>query len=441
MSTDLSRRNFLASVAATQAAAALGEQSRPPNFLIIFSDDQGYHDVGCYGSEIPTPHTDSIARNGVKFTNFYVAGPVCTASRYGLLTGRYPARSRDQLLGALMPGTTKGIHPEETTIAKVVRDRGYRTAIFGKWHLGYAKPEFLPTRHGFQQFDGFVHGCIDFFDFTYGGLKSWYRNESLYQPPRGHTTDYITEQGLRFLKENRRNPFLLYLPYNSPHYAKLKYDPVTKESKNGLQAPEEYIARFAHVKDEKRRVYAAMVASLDDNIGKLLRALRELQLEENTLVMFISDNGGSIPYGGRNEPLRGQKGGLFEGGIRVPGLMQWKGKLAPGKTVRQVAGTVDVFPTIAALAGAPARASHTDGRDLSPALFQDRDFERELFWRTGRADAYLLGYWKYIKTSEGEEFLFDLEHDPTEQTNRIDDQKKLQQLRQGYLRIRDSLPG
>jgi arylsulfatase A-like enzyme len=440
MNKSASRRSFLSSIVGTQAALALSRQRRPPNFLIIFSDDQGYHDVGCYGSEIPTPHTDSIARNGVKFDNFYVAGPICTPSRYGLLTGRYPARSKDQLLGALMPGSKKGIHPGETTMAEVLSARGYRTALIGKWHLGYAKPEFLPTRHGFQYFDGFVHGCIDFFDFSYGGLKSWYRNEDLHQPARGYTTDYLTDQALRFLHENQRHPFLLYLPYNAPHYGKLEYDPATRKARNGLQAPEEYIARFAHIKDENRRVYAAMVASMDDNIGRLLKALRQLKLEEDTLVVFLSDNGGSIPYGGSNVPLRGQKGDLFEGGIRVPCLMQWKGKLATGKTVGQVAGAVDLFPTLASLAGAPERASRTDGRDLAPALFEGRHFERELFWRTRRTDAYLKGYWKYIKISNGEEFLFDLEHDPNEQVNRIDDRAKLQQIRAGYLRVKATLP-
>jgi arylsulfatase A-like enzyme len=430
MTPSLLRRDFL------MGLAAAGE--RPPNFLVILSDDQGYHDVGCYGSEIPTPHTDSIARNGVKFANFYVAGPVCTPSRYGLLTGRYPARSHDQMLEALMPPSTKGIHPGETTLAEVLRERGYRTALIGKWHLGASRPEFMPTRHGFESFDGFVHGCIDYFDFSYGGLKSWYRNEELYQPPKGYTTDYLTGQAMHFLRQNSQRPFFLYLPYNAPHFGKAGYDPATKKARDVLQAPAEYIARFSHIRDENRRVYAATVASLDDNIGRLLRTVRELKLEENTVIVFLSDNGGSLPYGGSNTPLRGEKADLFEGGIHVPCLMQWKGRLAAGKTLTQVAGGVDLFPTLATLAG--AKASGVDGRDLGPALFEGRNFERELFWRTRREDAYLRGRWKYIRTGEGQEFLFDLEHDPVEQVNRTGDRAKVQELKDGYQRVKSTLP-
>jgi arylsulfatase A len=439
MKDPFSRRALLKGLGTAPMALAGAQRRRPPNFLVILSDDQGYHDVGCYGSEIPTPHIDSIAANGVKFTNFYAAGPVCTPSRYGLLTGRYPARSQDKLLDALMPGTQKGIHPGETTVAEVLRERGYRTAIFGKWHLGYAQPEFLPTRHGFQQFDGFVHGCIDYFDFTYGGMKSWYRNESLYQPPRGYTTDYITDRAVEFLREHQRDPFFLYLPYNAPHYGKMKYDPATRKAQDGLQAPEEYIARFAHIKDQNRRVYAATVASLDDNIGRLLTSLRQLKLEDDTVIMFISDNGGSLPYGGSNVPLRGEKAGLFEGGIRVPCLMQWRGRVAPARTSRQPAGEVDVFSTISRLAGVEGAAPNIDGRDLTPLLLQNRTFERELFWTTRNTEAYLLGFWKYIKTSGGEEYLFDLDHDPTEKTSRIDDRAKLEELRRGYSRVKSTL--
>ena len=427
MRNPISRRALLAGLAAPRAV-------RPPNFLIILSDDQGYGDAGCYGGEIPTPNIDSIARNGVRFTQYYAAGPVCTPSRYGLLTGRYPARSRDNLLDALMPGSKRGIHSGETTVADVLKGRGYRTAVFGKWHLGDARPEFFPTRHGFQQFDGFVHGCIDFFDFTYGGMKCWYRNESLFQPPRGYTTDYITDRALEFLRDFRNRPFLLYLPYNAPHYGKTWYDPVSRKARNALQAPEEYIARFAHIRDKDRQGYAAMVASLDDNIGRLLGTVRELKLEEDTLLVFASDNGGSLPYGGRNGPLRGQKGELFEGGIRVPCAMQWKGRIAPGSVAGQPAGGVDLMPTLCALAGS-AVPERVDGRDLRPVLFERQRFERELFWRTGEGDAYRWGDWKYIKTAQGGEMLFDVESDPAEKMNRSSDATRLAEMRERYRRL------
>ena len=434
----MDRRSFLTSIATGPAAVALGAQPRP-NFLVILSDDQGYHDVGCFGSEIPTPNIDAIARNGVKFEQFYAAGPVCTPSRFGLLTGQYPARSQDQLLNALMPPSKKGIHPGETTIAEALKDRGYRTALIGKWHLGGAQPEFLPNRHGFDHFDGFLHGCIDYFDFTYGGMPSWFRNEKAFTPPKGYTTNYLTDQAISFVRQNQRNPFFLYLPYNAPHFGKGAYDQKTGEASNVMQAPEEYIRKFAHIADENRRVYAAMVAVLDDNIGRLMGALRELKLEENTCVVFFSDNGGATDFGGVNTPLRGHKSELFEGGIRTPAAMQWKGRIGPGKVIRQPVGAVDLFPTFCGIAGLPQPKS-VDGRDLQPLLFEGRTFEREMFWRTERAEAYLLGYWKYIRTQEGEEFLFDLEHDPSEANNRLDDAVMLRKLKQGYQRVKTTLP-
>ncbi|MFB3825599.1 MAG: sulfatase-like hydrolase/transferase [Bryobacteraceae bacterium] len=434
----MKRRDFLAGLAAGPAALAPSGPSRP-NVLLIFSDDQGYHDVGCFGSEIPTPNIDSIARNGVKFERYYSAAPVCTPSRYGLLTGRYPARSRDQMLNALMPPSKKGIHPGETTVAEALKERGYRTALIGKWHLGSARPEFLPNRHGFDLYDGFLHGCIDYFDFTYGGMPSWYRNEKPFTPPRGHTTNYITDRAIEYLGQNRSNPFFLYLPYNAPHYGKGAYDKQTGKASNVLQAPDEYIRRFAHIADEKRRVYAAMVSALDDNIGRLLRALRDLNLEENTVVMFMSDNGGATGFGGLNKPLRGSKSQLFEGGIRVPAVMQWKGRIEPGRTVRQPCGSVDIFPTLCRFTGARSPAN-LDGRDISPVLLENRTFERELFWRTERDEAYLLGNWKYIRMKDGQEYLFDLEQDPNETTNRIADAAMLKKMKAGCDKVRAGLP-
>ncbi len=431
----MNRRNFLTGLGAVGLAAP----SRRPNFLVILSDDQGWHDVSSYGSEIPTPNIDAIGRAGVKFEQFYVAAPVCTPSRYGLLTGRYPARSRDRMLNALMPPSPKGLHPGETTIAELLKERGYRTGLIGKWHLGSARPEFLPNSHGFDHFDGFLHGCIDYFSFTYGGLPSWFRNRDPYLPPKGYTTNYITDQAIGFLRENQRRPFFLYLPYNAPHYGKLEYDRKTGNSRNGLQAPEEYIRRFSHIQDQDRRVYAAMVSSLDDNVGRLLKALRELKLEENTLVAFLCDNGGATGFGGSNTPLRGHKSQLFEGGIRVPCLMQWKGRLGPGRQVRQPACAVDLLPTICGLAGATPPA--TDGRDLRPVLFENRPFERELFWRTEKDEAYLLGQWKYIRVAGAEEYLFDLERDPNETTNRIGDSSApLEKVKRGYARVKASCP-
>jgi arylsulfatase A len=429
----LARRDCLRRLAA--GALPFAPPRRPPNVLLILTDDHGYGDLSLHGNpHLRTPNLDRLARQGLEFTRFYVS-PVCAPTRASLLTGRYNLRCG-------VWGVTHGketMRPEETTLAQTLRQAGYRTALIGKWHLGSAKPEFLPNRHGFDHYDGFLHGCIDYFDFTYGGMPSWFRNEKPFTPPRGYTTNYLTDQAIAWLRRNQPNPFFLYLPYNAPHYGKGAYDPKTGKASNVLQAPEEYLRRFAHIQDEKRRVYAAMVAALDDNIGRLLQSLRELRLEENTLVVFISDNGGATGFGGVNTPLRGHKSQLFEGGIRVPAVMQWKGRIAPGRRLRQPAGSVDLFPTFCALAGISPPAN-LDGRDLRPVLFENRAFERDLFWRTERDEAYLLGDRKYIRAGDGQEFLFDLARDPRETDNLIGDAPALRKIKAAYEKVRASMP-
>ncbi|HUS06019.1 MAG TPA: sulfatase-like hydrolase/transferase, partial [Bryobacteraceae bacterium] len=430
------RRTFLTGAALAPLSA---QSTRPPNFLVILSDDQGYHDVGSYGSEIPTPHMDAIGKRGVRFERFYAAGPVCTPSRFGLLTGRYPARSHDGLLNALMPPSPKGLQPGETTIAEVLQRRGYRTALIGKWHLGASRPEFLPNQHGFDHFEGFPHGCIDYFNFTYGGMPSWFRDGKPFQPPPGYSTNYLTDQAIRYLGENRDHPFFLYLPYNAPHYGKAGYDRQSQQSSNILQAPEEYIKNFSHIADENRRVYAAMVSNLDDNIGRLREAVRQNGLEDNTFIIFLSDNGGAPDFGGANTPLRGRKADLFEGGIRVPCMMEWKNRLPAGRVIREPAGGIDLLPTLCALAKAPLPGP-VDGQDLGPLLFGNRAPDRELYWRTAGGEAYIMANWKYIRQEDGEEFLFDLAADPNEATNRIRDVATLRRLKRGLERLKATMP-
>jgi arylsulfatase A-like enzyme len=433
------RRDFLKAVAATATLPVSAQHGKRPNFLIILSDDQGYHDVSSYGSEIPTPHMDAIGKAGVKFEQFYAASPVCTPSRFGLLTGRYPARSQDQMLNALMPPSKKGLHADETTFAEVLKRSGYETALIGKWHLGGSRPEFLPNHHGFDHFEGFLHGCVDYFNFTYGGQPTLFRDEKPYQPPKGYSTNYLTDQAIGYLRQKHDKPFLLYLPYNAPHYGKAGWDPKIGKGDNILQAPEEYIRKFTHIADEKRRTYAAMVACLDDNIGRVMQALRESFLEEDTFVIFFSDNGGATEFGGANTPLRGQKSDLFEGGIRVPCFMQWKGRLQPGRDIKQPIAATDIFPTLCSLASTMP-PTNLDGKDLTPLLFRNVASEREFFWRTERGDAYLLGEWKYIRMKSGEEFLFDLAADPNETANRTGDAATLARMKREYERVRKTMP-
>jgi arylsulfatase B len=231
----------------------------------------------------------------------------------------------------------------------------------------------------------------------------------------------------------------LYLAYNAPHYGKAGWDPKLGKGDNVLQAPEEYIRKFAHIADPKRRTYAAMVANLDDNIGRLMQALRDSGREEDTFVIFYSDNGGATGFGGANVPLRGHKSELFEGGIRVPGFMQWKGHLRPGRTIQQPTAGTDIFPTLCSLASVKPPAN-LDGQDLTPLLFQNTTSEREFFWRTERADAYRLGDRKYIAIKGGEQYLFDLAADPNETNNLAGNVAALGRIKPRYERLKRTMP-
>ncbi|MBW3541905.1 MAG: sulfatase-like hydrolase/transferase, partial [Planctomycetes bacterium] len=390
------------------------EAAERPNVLLIFTDDQGWGDVSCYHSEIPTPHIDSLARDGAKFTSWYAASSICTPSRFGLLTGRYPSRSRDRLLGALMrlwdSDADRGIRAEETTVAEVLQKQGYGTALIGKWHLGHGNVERLPLRHGFESFYGHASGCVDFFTMRYGIAPDWYRDEKLIDET-GYATDLLTDEAVRFLhRQETQRPFFLYLAYNAPHYGK-GYDPGKREVTNILQARPEDLARVEDIEDPTRRVFAAMVRSLDDGIGRVLAALKERGIEENTLVVFMTDHGGDPDYGGANGPLRGEKATLFEGGIRVPCLMRWPGRIRPGIVHDFVGSGLDLFPTFCRLAGVDPGPYRCDGVDLSQYLFERRGKppeNRELFWELAEEAALRSGPWKYVRTADGTESLFNL---------------------------------
>jgi len=412
-----------------------------PNFLLIFTDDQGINDVGCYGSEIPTPHIDSLAKDGLRFTQWYSASSICTPSRYGLLTGRNPTRSRDQLLSALMflsdDDKSRGLHIGEKIFAATLQQQGYSTALIGKWHLGHGNKKFLPTRHGFDLFYGHTGGCIDFFTMRYGNTPDWYAQEELVDVT-GYATDVTTDQAIDYLEQREASkPFFLYLSYNAPHFGKGWNDGEGK-TVNQLQPPPNDLARVAQIEDITRRKYAAKVVNLDDAIGRVLKTLKTQELVENTLVIFITDHGGDPKYGGSNKPFRGSKATLFEGGIRVPCLMRWPKVIRAGSESDVVASSLDVAPTLCALAGETAGAF--DGVDLS-ALLRGEKTElgpRELFWETGahnelgrgRWQAIRHGEWKYVSDAEGKEYLFNIETDKLEQTNLGDTNRaKLQELR------------
>lgn len=399
-----------------------------PNILLIFADDLGSGDVSCYGSEIKTPHIDSLAREGAKFESFYVASPICTPSRFGLLTGRYPSRSQDQLMGALMfldaKDDVRGIRPHEKTIAEYLRTAGYRTAIIGKWHLGHGLPEFSPSRHGFDYAYGCHGGCINYFTLKYGEKPDWYRDDVALEE-NGYSTDLITADAVRYLKEQKAGkPFFLYLAFTAPHYGK-GWDETNKQTTNVLQAKPADRERFKHIADERRREFAGMVAAMDDGIGRVLETLRRQKLDQNTLVIFTSDNGGDPRYGGDNKPFRGQKAQLFEGGIREPGLMVWPGKIKPGTTVRTPVTTLDLFPTFCELAGIEQKTLALDGTSLVSLLTEGKAMpERDLFWKQPNSDALRRGPWKYVRVAKNE-MLFNLETDASETNNLATDQPEL----------------
>ena len=401
-----------------------------PNILLIFTDDQGINDVGCYGSEIPTPNIDRLASEGLKFEQWYSASSICTPSRFGLLTGQNPSRSKDQLLSALMfmadEHKETGIQQSETTIAEKLRESGYDTALIGKWHLGHGGKDLLPTRHGFNSFIGHTGGCIDFFTMTYGNIPDWYHQE-VHVSENGYATELITDEAISYLedREDEEDPFFLYLAYNAPHFGK-GWSPSTRTPINIMQPQAEDLRRVSGIEDKVRREFAAMTVSLDDGVGKVIEALDANGLSEETLVIFLTDHGGDPVYGGNNLPYRGDKATLFEGGLRVPCIMRWPGKIEAGNASEVVCSSLDLFPTFCSLAGIASDESRLDGRNLSSVMIEGIGWsDRMLFWELGvHAElgrnpwsAVRSGDWKYLQTPDDGEFLFNVAKDPYEKRN------------------------
>ncbi len=350
-------------VLTTMAQAA----ERPPNVVIIFADDLGYADLKCFGSPFSdTPNLDRMAGEGRKFTSFYVAQAVCSASRTALLTGCYPNRLGIQ--GALGPTATHGIHADEMTIAEVLKPKGYATAIYGKWHLGH-HPEFLPTRHGFDDYFGLPysndmwpkHPTAKFPDLPLvAGEKTVELN-----PDQTQLTTWYTERAVKFIETNQDRPFFLYVPHAMPHVP--------------------LFVSTQHAGQSKRGLYGDVVREIDWSVGQILQTLSRLKLDDNTLVIFTSDNGPWLSYGshaGSAQPLREGKGTAWEGGVREPCVMRWPGKIPAGTECRELAATIDLLPTIAKLAGAELPTRNIDGLDIGPLLSGDSTAKtpHEAYW-------------------------------------------------------------
>ncbi|MHC4974560.1 MAG: arylsulfatase B [Planctomycetota bacterium] len=390
--------NLLLAVLLTAAAAFAGDPAPRPHVVILLADDLGWNDVGYHGGSIPTPNIDRLAGSGVRLERFYVQ-PVCSPTRAALLTGRYPIRYGLQV-GVVKPWANYGLPLEERTLAQGLKQAGYFTAITGKWHLGLLTPEYLPTRRGFDHQYGHYCGALDYFTHKRGEGLDWHRNdEALVE--EGYTTELIRNEAVRLIKNHDpKRPMFLYVPFNAVH--------------TPLQAPERYIKRFRDIATRKRRRYAAMVACMDDAIGAILAALDQQGMRQKTLVFFCSDNGGARAASD-NTPLRGRKGTLYEGGVRVPAVMAWPGELAPA-AVEAPLHIVDLYPTLLRLAGAPRKQPlKLDGVDVWDALKGDGKWPRReiLHNLEPKRAALRVGDFKLVRTGEKIE-LFNLAEDPNE---------------------------
>ena len=370
-------------------------QTRTPNVVLIVADDMGYADIGVHGStDIPTPNIDALAAGGTRFTNAYVSGPYCSPTRAGLMTGRYPQRFGHEFnIGVGPLETDNGLPLSETTIADRLKPAGYRTALFGKWHLGSAD-RFHPMSRGFDEFFGFLGGAHSYLQPMSNGPNPLLDGRQPVQE-MPYLTDALADRAAEFIRRNATRPFFLYLAFNAVH--------------TPMHATDKYLARFSHIADEQRRTYAAMLSAMDDGVGKTIAALRAANLEENTLIFFFSDNGGptmegTTINGSRNTPLRGSKRQTWEGGIRVPFIIRWKGHLPEAKTDARPIIQLDVLPTVMVAAGVtPQREWNLDGVNLLPFLTGAASGAPHdaLYWRLGDHMAIRMGDWKLVKTHEG----------------------------------------
>ena len=383
-----------------------------PNLIVIMADDMGYGDAGCYGGSIATPNLDRMAAEGMRFTDFHSSGNVCSPTRAGLLTGRYQQRAgipgvinADPKVGA----HHHGLYPEkEITFAELLSSAGYTTAIFGKWHLGYAK-KFNPMHHGFDQFRGFVSGNIDYHS-HYDRMEKhdWWDGLALIKE-EGYSTHLITKHAVDFIKENKDQPFCLYVAHEAVHSPwQGPGDPPQRGPDKGSTQRDE---------GTKERAFAEMLIEMDKGVGEILNTLKALELSGKTFVFFLSDNG---PAGGSAGPLRGRKGSNWEGGHRVPGIAWWPGRIRAGATSDQLAISLDLMPTMLAMAGISAPEGHVfDGVDLTPVLTGGKTFpDRKLFWN---GQAMRDGAWKVIRSGKGTEKgsvgLYNVAQDIGEQNN------------------------
>jgi len=426
---------MVAFVVALMGSAPLLAQAPPaasrPNVVLVITDDVGYADIGSYGAkDIKTPNIDSLARDGVKLTDFYANGPMCSPTRAGLVTGRYQQRfAIEAALGGVSTAPEQGLPATGRSLPQLLKNAGYATALLGKWHLGY-KPEYSPNAHGYDYFFGFKSGYVDYYQHTDGAGRPDLFENDMPVAEAGYMTDIITAKSTRFIEQNAARPFFVEVAYNAGHWP---YQPPDRPS----VAPGNARHVMPHEEGTSTRAdYVAMMERADLGVGRILRTLDRLNLSRNTIVIFTNDNGGE--WLARNAPLFNRKWTLWEGGIRVPALVRWPGRIPAGKVSPQVGITMDLGASILAVAGATVPATaRLEGMNLFPILEGRAPVvERTLFWRTNTGGhnqrAVRSGDWKLMV--DGNHFLvFDVRKDVGERNDVANEQQALARRLQSQL--------
>ncbi|MHC4123906.1 MAG: sulfatase-like hydrolase/transferase [Planctomycetota bacterium] len=464
----MNRRNFLKNSAKAAVTLALSgctqnltidsesTRTKKPNIILIMVDDMGYEGLSCYGSpHYKTPNIDRLCTEGLKFTDFHSSGAVCSPTRAGLLTGRYQQRAGIEAVihaNPDHPEHLKGLQETEITFAEVLKKAGYTTGLIGKWHLGYAKqtPKYNPLNHGFDYFVGYLSGNIDYISHYASHIgHDWFHGHKE-RKEEGYTTHLINKYALKFIEKNKKRPFCLYLPHEAIHAP--------------IQGPNDPVVRGPGSKENptpKKIAFQQMTAALDEGVGQIRQKLIDLGIEKNTFVFFFSDNGGEWRSRTNSRRFRGTKSTTYEGGHRVPAIAFWPGKIKPNSTTSQPAISIDLTPTILALAGCSVpKGHHLDGIDLSSLLLENKPLPpRPLFWAHlgnsgGRTEAMRDGHWKLVVnhpkakpgTFENEKIeLYNLNDDPGEKNDLKDThpqraKEMLRQLKRWYKDVSQSAP-
>jgi len=395
-----------------------------PNVIIILADDLGYGDLDSYGNNmLDTPNLDKMAREGLRFTDFHSNGPVCSPTRAAIISGKYQQRVGIESVVHATKFRHTGMNPGTYTIASYAKSQGYSTGIVGKWHLGY-DTVFSPLNYAFDYFKGYVSGNVDYHSHIDGaGFYDWWeQKDTLIEP--GYSTDLITRNAVKFIKDHKEQPFFLYVAHEAPH----------APYQGRLDPPERTVEgtfKIQRSPAELQKTRREMIAAMDDGVGEIFNALEQYEIFDNTLVFFLSDNGANSA--GSNAHLRGFKGSLWEGGHRVPAIAFWKGKIEQGTSNELLLG-MDIFPTLVALIGKkPIEEIELDGIDFSSVLLEREPLpERMAFWRAGGNRSIRKGPWKLLVQNDSS-YLFNLSDDPSEQMNLIHENTSLYDSLQNLL--------